>query len=672
MTSLAHAPAVAALPAVSRWRGSLASARRSWLTPVVAVAVLVRVLATFTYLGGVDFHYDSYAYLHNAADLQPDLWHPIVFPFLLRVLSLFGHVSVIAVAQGAMGVATGGMVYVLGRRFGLTDGWAAVAAAPVLLDAWQIAVEQTVMSEPVFELLLVTGLLLLLAHPNAPWWRLVAGSTALSLACLTRTAALPVMALTVALLAVRRTPWLRMAAVVTFCALPLCAYAAAFSATYGPYELSGLNGRTLYGETATFADCSRLGSGPDLTVLCPAGPVSQRAGSNQYTWDVASPLNRLHLHGSDRVARTLELDRRAAAVAREVIHRQPLDYVRYVADTSARYFTVGRQARLQDFPQVAWQFLGRRHPAAVYDITTADAGFHGSRRPATRALPPTARLLRDYQRVVFTPGPILALAGLLGVGVALTRRRNLEAAFLALAGFAVVVMPSLAAGFDYRYLLPAMLLLPLSGALAASHLLQGKVLRRRGAISRWVVVVMVTVSVLALNVSHSGLIPASKQAAERTTPNGMTAELGQGLSVSVGVPQVRFARCRGRADATMRWWWSFDVPVHVVSSGPRHLVQGASVSVQGPRGAEQQPLTFRRGTGSRDVPTTVAGSDPGAIRGVSATAGFLLPTSSGLVRWSDSFGAGVAQWRLSVAARGLPAAGTPCYLSAETLMPTEA
>lgn len=654
--------------AVPHWEGRRTWANVRWLLLLLVAGAVLRAVAVCTYFGGVDFHYDSYAYLNNAAKLTPDLWHPIVYPFLLRVVSLFGSVSLIAVLQALMGLGTGLLVYKLGRDMGLSDAWATLSAAPVVLDAWQVAVEQTVMSEPVCELLLATGLLLLLGRRTPSWPRLLIGGTALSLACLTRTAALPVMALTLLFLLVRRVPLRRVAATALCCALPLLGYAAAFASTYGPFELSGLNGRTLYGETATFARCSLLPHTQTNEVLCPHVPLSERAGNNQYTWDVASPLNSLPLAANDPVGRVLELNARAAAFAKQVIHDQPLGYAHYVADTTGRYFTVGRQARLQDFPQVAWQFLGRRHPAAVYDITLANRGFEGARQDRSQGLPRTARLLRDYQKVAYTPGPLLALAAALGLWVALTRRRLLEAGFLSIAGLTTLIMPSLAAGFDYRYLLPSLLLLPLAGALAAADLVHRDQPRRRASL--WgprVAAVLLLALVAVVNASQAGIMSGVRQTASRTTALGQPALLGQGVSARIGEATATSARCGSSSHGRLRWSWNIEVPVQVSASRAPHLVQGASMSFQGSTGLEQQPLTFRSAPGNREVPTTVSGSSGSLV----AVAGFQLTASSGLVRWSDSAGAGVAQWRVVIRARGLPSAGSACFLPGEILTPME-
>jgi len=71
---------------------------------------------------------------------------------------------------------------------------------------------------------------------------------------------------------------------------------------------------------------------------------------------------------------------------------------------------------------------------------------------------------------------VLALAAVLGLLGALARRAGaarlrLPGLALALAGLLSLLLPALTAGFDYRYMLPTLVLLPPAGALGALALL---------------------------------------------------------------------------------------------------------------------------------------------------------------------------------------------------------
>src|SRR5262249_56715458 len=75
-------------------------------------------------------------------------------------------------AQHVMGLAMAVALYVLLLRRGAPRWLAALAMAPLLLDAYQIQIEQTLMPDTWFEALVVTGLAILLWRP-APGWRAV-------------------------------------------------------------------------------------------------------------------------------------------------------------------------------------------------------------------------------------------------------------------------------------------------------------------------------------------------------------------------------------------------------------------------------------------------------------------------------------------------------------------
>src|SRR5580700_1158866 len=76
-----------------------------------------------------------------------------------------------------MGVA----IYALLLRRGAPRWLAALAAAPVLLDAYELQIEQTVMPDVWLEALIVAGLALLLWRPRTPLWMLAAAGATLGL-----------------------------------------------------------------------------------------------------------------------------------------------------------------------------------------------------------------------------------------------------------------------------------------------------------------------------------------------------------------------------------------------------------------------------------------------------------------------------------------------------------
>jgi hypothetical protein len=131
-------------------------------------------------------------------------------------------------------------------------------------------------------------------------------------------------------------------------------------------------------------------------------------------------------------------------------------------------FSPTHSRRARDLPVSRWQFQDDypvfREPETS-EILRDDGYDHGV---ADSTLAP---FLRDYQRFVYTPGPLLALALLAGIlgalGVGRARHAGLRAAtFLFTASALAVYLPSVAVSqFTWRYQLPLLVLLPPAGAL---------------------------------------------------------------------------------------------------------------------------------------------------------------------------------------------------------------
>jgi hypothetical protein len=80
-----------------------------------------------------------------------------------------------------------------------------------------------------------------------------------------------------------------------------------------------------------------------------------------------------------------------------------------------------------------------------------------------------ARVLRDYQRYVFVPGPVMALLLLMGAFALTIRRRHPLAPallFIVLSGIVSVLFATATVLFSWRYMLPTLLFYPPAGALA--------------------------------------------------------------------------------------------------------------------------------------------------------------------------------------------------------------
>jgi hypothetical protein len=75
--------------------------------------------------------------------------------------------------------------------------------------------------------------------------------------------------------------------------------------------------------------------------------------------------------------------------------------------------------------------------------------------------------MNDYQHLIFLPRPVFALAALAGLAGCLIPRRHTPAAVLLWASAAMLmILPTAAHEYTYRYVLPCVLLVCITAALA--------------------------------------------------------------------------------------------------------------------------------------------------------------------------------------------------------------
>src|SRR5438270_232227 len=148
------------------WSASVALLKRHWIFSILfAIGAFLRIIVSVAYRPALFFYGDSYSYLTNARHLRPDPIHPILYPLFLRPFLAIHHLLPVPIVQHIMGLACGLLVYILLRRLGLGPGWAVAGAAPVLLDAYQLNVEQYLLAEALFEVLILGAFVAML------WWK---------------------------------------------------------------------------------------------------------------------------------------------------------------------------------------------------------------------------------------------------------------------------------------------------------------------------------------------------------------------------------------------------------------------------------------------------------------------------------------------------------------------
>ncbi len=98
---------------------------------------------------------------------------------MLQAFLKVGDLAAVAALQHLAGLAMAVVLYLVLRRRGVPNWLAALATAPVLLDAYQLQIEQSIMPDTAFEVLIVAGLAVLLWERRPPTALVLAGGLAL-------------------------------------------------------------------------------------------------------------------------------------------------------------------------------------------------------------------------------------------------------------------------------------------------------------------------------------------------------------------------------------------------------------------------------------------------------------------------------------------------------------
>ncbi|MFF5208671.1 hypothetical protein [Streptosporangium sp. NPDC000396] len=428
----------------------------------LALAAVVRAVTMAAYPPVLWFWADSFSYLRGATVQEPSAFRPIGYSFLLKLLQPLHSLEAVAVLQHLIGLAVAVLVYVPLRR--VLPGWAAtLVVVPVLFDELQILLEHMILAETLFTLL-VTGAVAVLMRRAAPVVSAAAGGALLGLAAVTRVIGLPLVAVAAVCLIVRRAGWRAVSACVLAATIPIASYSAWVQAERGTFGLTEADGIFLWARTTTFADCSRIMPPPEEAALCPRMPRRRRPPPANWIWHGFSPINR------GALPKGTDVNAVASRFARRAIMAQPGDFL---ATGTADLVSVFRWSRrLRDssaskrnpyeFPGRPWKVPGdSSQPSSPRNLATG----YDSGDPDTRIVQPYASWMRAYQRWAYTPGPVLLVILLVGLGGVVVRRR-MEILLPWAVATALVIAPPFVTGFDARYAIPALPLAFLSAGLA--------------------------------------------------------------------------------------------------------------------------------------------------------------------------------------------------------------
>jgi len=460
---------------------------------VLTAGLALRALAGTGYRPAL-LYIDSAKYLDGSVATAPQGYQA-----LLRVPDPAGGLALVAAVQHAFGLAMAIVLYVLLLRRGAPRWAAALAAAPVLLDAYQVQLEQMIMPDVLFETMITAGLAVLLwrrafkghgglDRTGRPW-PVAAGALVLGAAVTVREIGVVLIVPVVIFAALtaagggtsRRPKWRQRtgrAALAAGCfALPVLGYLTGTFFVTGHFGMAGSGPSPQYGRAAAAADCAALRIPAAQRALCPSAAQTRALGGvDGLLHNPRSPGHAVPVPPG--LTRDEFLDRFALAVIRQ----QPLRVAASAVCDSVRLFALTRDGNPQVTPIARWQFQDsypvypRRYSLA---FLTRLAHQHGSGGDLV-AVRPFASILRAYQLGGgYTPGPVYAACLAAGTfGTLAGRRRTVArgdggACLLVTLSAVVLLLGSDAFEFSWRYQLPAVVLLPLAGAFGVMGLAAG-------------------------------------------------------------------------------------------------------------------------------------------------------------------------------------------------------
>jgi hypothetical protein len=461
---------------------------------LLAAGLVLRVLAMMAYHPAL-LYVDTLKYLYGAwpgAD-------PVGYTAILKPILLVGDLGTVALVQHLLGLAMAVAIYALLVRRGVPRWLGAVAMAPVLLDAYQLQLEQTIMPDVWFEAFVVAGLVLLLWRPEPSLPMIGAAGLIFGTSATIRQIGL-ILVMPALLFLAAATTTRRLATrgalilLVTF-ALPVLAYSGIAKVQTGHFNLSDEG--SIAGRIAASVNCATIVLPADERQLCPT-PAQQANGIDWLEHNKAAPVRNLVVPaGQSRYALISGFD---SAVEQQ----QPLRIIGGVLGDSLHLFDLTKSNLPNVTPIYRWQFQ-RSYPRFRPEINVGKdqriiVGVQINPAKPFRFQPlnpayggpaevdhSIATFLRSYQLDGgYTPGPLLALFAIVGLfgsvlgfaGRRLVRGRADAGAGTEITGlgFACLLVFTEAVGvllisdvfeFSWRYQLPALVLLPPAGVLGA-------------------------------------------------------------------------------------------------------------------------------------------------------------------------------------------------------------
>ena len=448
--------------------------RGNWaLLLALTLGTVLRIVAMVGYQPILMLQRDTYAYLSLSLRMDVTGLRPSLYPMLIKPLAELGNLQLLSLVQHLAGLAVAVMFYVLMRRLEVSAIVAALGVVPVLLDGYVINIEHYLLTEAFFNLF-VAGALILIAYPQRPSIVGVGASgLIIGLSMLLRFVGGVTLVPAFLYLLLRRLGAARAVALIVGFAIPLGAYGLYFSTqTGGSFGVTDSNGLFLYGRVVEFADCDEVEVAEELQEYCPAGPIESET-KGVFTSGLEIDKVRKDPQGNSKLLR----------FARQMILARPGPYAGAVVSDFTRFFEL-KDPEEQEPNVKRWRFVRTLEEADPHQIVLTNEGAPPPRSGITTDFTiqeGPATFLRSYQNVVYTYGPLLALLLIVGLAGGFLARppeddeRSLgpECLLFSLVAIFLLIGPTMLAVYHFRYVLTAIPLVGVAGALGFT------VLRRR-------------------------------------------------------------------------------------------------------------------------------------------------------------------------------------------------
>jgi len=458
--------AAAELAPRSLWR------RHRLFTILVLISLVPRILAALSFRPAL-LTADSFLYMQGAVQHNLGTIRPSGYSLFLALVGVLPHpLLVVTTLQHLMGIGVAVIVYALLRYWGLPGWGAALAAAPVLLDTREVALESYILPDTLFCLVLLIVVALLATRHVPRMWQCVSAGLLLAYVTVLRGNGLVLVVVVAVFLLIRRVGWRAFAAAAAAFAVPVLGYVLVFHSQYGQFNLTSSDGLFLWSRTTSFANCAVIKPAPDLAPLCPNKQTSIKTPNRAPAWSVSALLNEPtpadYLWASDAWWRhdahpgiNAANNKLGLQFALDAIKAQPLDYLK----VSARDILLTFLATDRPQSNTTMTFTTKPHIAVLPSYYARDIQQYAGTTSNTHPVYPYAYFLLLYQQPVYFPGLLFLLVLLAGLVIVVRnwRRWGRTAAGMAVLPWALaavsVITPALLTQSLYRY---AMVAIPLA------------------------------------------------------------------------------------------------------------------------------------------------------------------------------------------------------------------